>query len=211
MPDKNKPLTTPIAQGIRQVEQRKSSNDNQLILGFVGEMASGKGTAAAYCKHKYGALNLRFSTILRETLDRVYLPHTRDNMIFLSETLRGHFGDDILAYAMKCDVQKAKNNFITIDGIRRPADLAHLKNLPNFHLIGITADAKLRFQRLKKRKENKDDRTKTWRQFQKDSNKSTEKTIKDVANHAEFVIDNNGTFKHMYKQIDDICTLLLTA
>jgi len=180
------------------------STDTKIILGFVGEMACGKGTAAAYCKKKYGAPSLRFSTILRETLDRVYLPHTRNNMIYLSETLREHFGDDVLANAMAEDVKKEKKQFMTVDGIRRPADIVHLKMFPHFYLVAIEVEARTRFERIRKRRENVDDATKTWAQFQKDSKRSTEITIRGVMKKADFVIDNNGTFKEFYTQIDDI-------
>ena len=177
---------------------------DKFVLGFVGEMACGKGTAAAYCKRRYGAPSLRFSTILRETLDRVYLPHTRDNMIFLSENLRGHFGDDVLANAMARDVEKEKKKFITVDGIRRPADLVHLKKFPGFHLVAIEAQAPTRFERMRKRRENQDDQTKTWEQFKKDSQRSTEITIRGVMKNADFVIDNNGSFQEFHQQIDGI-------
>ena len=166
-------------------------------------MACGKGTAAAYCKKRYGAPSLRFSTILRETLDRVYLPHTRDNMI-LSETLRGHFGDDVLANAMARDVEKEKKRFMTVDGIRRPADIVHLKQFTHFHLVAIEVEARTRFERIRLRYENTDDATKTWTQFQKDSKRSTEISIRGVMKNADFVINNNGDFKQLHKQIDDI-------
>ena len=181
-----------------------ASPSQKIILGFVGEMACGKGTAAAYCKKRYGAPSLRFSTILRETLDRVYLPHTRDNMIFLSETLRGHFGDDVLANAMARDVEKEKKRFMTVDGIRRPADIVHLKQFTHFHLAAIEVEARTRFERIRLRYENTDDATKTWTQFQKDSKRSTEISIRGVMKNADFVINNNGDFKQLHKQIDDI-------
>jgi dephospho-CoA kinase len=176
----------------------------KIVLGFVGEMACGKGTAAAYCKKKYNADTFRFSTILRETLDRVYLPHTREIMVTLSEILRKNFGEDLLARAMAEDVKKAKKSFIAIDGIRRPADIIYLEKLPEFHLIAINVQAKTRFERLTNRRENKDDQTKTWAQFQGDAKRPTEKTIRVVAKKAEFVIDNNGSFPEFYKQIDAI-------
>lgn len=177
---------------------------DKFVLGFVGEMACGKGTAARYCKKRYGAPSLRFSTILRETLDRVYLPHTRDNMVFLSETLRGHFGDDVLANAMARDVKKEKKKFITVDGIRRPADIVHLKKFPHFYLVALKAGPRVRFERMRERRENQDDATKTWPQFQKDGKRSTEITIREVIKHADFVIDNNGSFHEFYEQIDEI-------
>ena len=72
----------------------------KIILGFSGLMASGKGTAAKYVQEAYGASTYRFSTMLRNTLDRFYLPHTRDNLINISEVLRQTFGEDMMAKTM---------------------------------------------------------------------------------------------------------------
>jgi len=51
----------------------------KIILGFAGEIASGKGTAAKYLAEKYGSGYFRFSTILRDVLKRLYLDESREN------------------------------------------------------------------------------------------------------------------------------------
>jgi dephospho-CoA kinase len=183
---------------------KTKNKPEKLVLGFVGEMACGKGTAAAYCKKKYGAPALRFSTILRDMADRVYLEHSRNNLILISEIIRKTFGDDIMAHTMAKDVEAESKKFITVDGIRRPADIVHLKKFPNFYLVEIKSEPRTRYERIVKRTENSDDKSKTWSQFQKDSKRSTEVTIRKVAKNADFVLDNNGTFKQFYTQIDKI-------
>ena len=54
---------------------------NKIILGFTGLIASGKGTAAKYFNEKYGATTYRFSTMLRDLLNRIHVEHSRDNII----------------------------------------------------------------------------------------------------------------------------------
>lgn len=176
----------------------------KLILGFVGEMASGKGTAVSYIKKKYGATTYSFSTMLRDILDRLYLPHTRDNMIDLSVWVRGHFGEDTMARTMANDIAKDSHDIIAVEGIRRPADIEHLKKLSGFRVVEIVADERTRFERLVKRAQNPGDATKTLEEFQADSQKPTEISIRDVAKEATEHMDNNGTTEELHRQLDTL-------
>ena len=60
----------------------------KVILGFVGPIASGKGTACQYLRDQHRAPTYRFSSPLRDVLDRLYLPQSRQNMQDLSLALR---------------------------------------------------------------------------------------------------------------------------
>lgn len=177
---------------------------NKIIFGFVGEIASGKGTAVSYLKEKYQAVPYGFSGMLRDVLDRLYLPHTRDNMIDLSVWVREHFGEDTMARTMAQDVEKDPAQFIAIEGIRRPADIVYLKKMPGFHLIEITADPRVRFERLRARAQNPDDASKTWEAFEADAQKPTEISIREIARDATERIDNNGTVEELQKQLDEL-------
>ncbi len=181
---------------------------SKIILGFTGLLASGKGTAAKYLQEKYGASTFRFSTMLRDALDRFYLPQTRDNMIKISEIIRGTFGEDTMARTMSMDAEKSENKTIVVEGVRRPADIEYLKRLPNFVLVEIFADPKIRYERLIKRRENPDDATKTYEQFLADHQRSTELSILDVAAEAKIRLDNNGNLEQLHKQLDDIVSKL---
>ena len=45
----------------------------RLIIGLVGRKGSGKGTVAKILKEKYGASVYRFSDVLREILDLLFV------------------------------------------------------------------------------------------------------------------------------------------
>ena len=180
------------------------TSNRKLILGFVGEMASGKGTAVAYLKEKHGASTYSFSGMLRDILDRLYLPHTRDNMIDLSVWVRGHFGEDTMARTMANDIEKDQNHLIAVEGIRRPADIEYLKKMSGFHVVEIVADERTRYERLVKRAQNPGDTTKTLEEFQADSQKPTEISIRDVAREATERVDNNGGAEELYGQLDEL-------
>lgn len=174
------------------------------IIGFVGEMASGKGTASHYLENKHGAAYYRFSTILRSIAQKIYLEQTRKNMQKLSTVLRKNFGQDILAKSVAADVQNDKHKIIIVDGIRRLADIKYLLKISGFHLIHITASAENRYKRLVIRKENPGDDKKTFKQFLEDEKQESEREIKKTARKARYIIDNNGTKKDLYKNLDEL-------
>ncbi len=176
----------------------------KIILGFTGLIACGKGTATQYLKEKYGAETFRFSTMLRDVLDRLYLAHTRENMSGISTGLRNIFGQDLMAKVMSQDVENSQAELIVVDGIRRMDDIKYLRALPNFKLVAIVADMKIRYERLLTRGENSDDQNKTWEEFQADHQLETELTILDTMKAADIAINNDGSLENLQKQLDEL-------
>jgi len=189
---------------IENMNQKMKKRQNKLIFGFVGPLASGKGTASAYLKDKYDANTHRFSTMLRDMLDRIYLEKSRDNLIKMSEAVREKFGEDIMAKTMAKDAENDPREIVVVDGIRRPADIEYLSKNKNFILVSIDADIKKRYERIIKRGENSDDNNKTFAEFQADHQRSTELTIPGVMAQATEHINNNGTTRELYKTLDNL-------
>lgn len=177
---------------------------SKIIIGFVGNLSSGKGTAAAYLQEKHQARVLSFSRILRDILDRIYIPQTRDNLIRMSEIVRAEFGDDLLSKVIAQDAEQSEQALVVVDGIRRLPDIDQLKNKDGFVLVEVFADPKIRYERLTARTENQDDQSKTYEQFMADHKRSTEVSILEVAKQATERIDNNGDLPSLYKQIDQL-------
>lgn len=176
----------------------------KIIIGLVGELASGKDVTKKYLEINYGASCHRFSTILRDLLNRLYLPITRENMQTISTTLRHQFGEDLLAKIITADAKNDHHEIVVIDGIRRDADMIYLKTLPGFVLFSIEVAAETRYQRLIKRKENADDASKTYEEFLIDSQRETELAIPKVMSQANYKLNNNGTLNELYAQIENI-------
>ena len=177
---------------------------NKIILGFTGLMACGKGTAAKYLVEKHRAISFRFSTTMRDLLDRLYLEHSRENMSKISLVIREGFGQDVFSRVMAKDVINSEAAIVVIDGIRRMEDLDHLKNIPGFKLVAVDVDMRTRYERLIARRENSDDQIKTWEQFQADHQLETEVTISETVKAADITIDNNGTSDDLNKQLDEL-------
>ena len=171
---------------------------------MVGPISSGKGTASQYLKDKYNAEIFRFSTILRDVLDRLHLEQSRENMQILSTSLRSTFGEDLLSKVIYNDLKNSKSDIVVLDGVRRQSDIQYIKEDPDFHLVEIDADSQIRFDRIIKRGENSDDKKKTFEDFLADEQRETELQIKAVAETAEYHLDNNGTTAELYDQIEEI-------
>ncbi|MBI4812109.1 AAA family ATPase [Candidatus Falkowbacteria bacterium] len=176
----------------------------KIIIGLVGELAAGKGTIVKYLEEKYGAASYRFSTPLRDVLERLHLEINRKNMQDVSRILREYFGQNLLAKTIAEDAKNDSNKVIAVDGVRRPADIEYLSKLPEFKLVYITADVKIRYERLLKRGENAGDKNKTFEQFLRDHEAETEILIPKIGKEADYKIDNNGTLEKLYEQIDEI-------
>lgn len=176
----------------------------KIILGLVGPFASGKETAKKYIVKKYNAKDCRFSSILRDAMTRTAIPISRENLQKFSTILRANFGEGLLAKAIALDASKFDADIVVIDGVRRLTDIEHLTKLPNFFLIKIDADSKLRHERLVKRNENEGDDKKTFEQFLKDHESEADKLVPSVMATAKYFIDNNGSFEDLYEQVDEL-------
>lgn len=174
------------------------------ILVFTGLLACGKGTAAKYFVDKYQASSFRFSTMLRDMLKRVYLPDSRDNMQKLSQFIRETYSQDIMSKTIAQDASTAPSPLVVIEGARRLTDIEYLKELPGFTLVAIEVDAKIRYQRLVARNENPGDADKTFEQFSLDEKAEAESQIPALMQQATVTVDNNGTLKEFYEQLDSL-------
>lgn len=184
----------------------QKKKQNKIVIGFVGKICSGKGVAAAYLQKKYRADSAMFSTSMRDILDRLYLPQSRENLQKISLLLRDNFGSDIFSKTMVSDIAKGKKQFVVIDGFRRVEDVLSFRSLPSFTLIHMTAPEKVRYERLRARKQNPGDAKVTWEQFRIQDNAETEKTIAKAAKQADIHIDNSLSLKDLYKKLDEVVT-----
>ncbi len=181
----------------------------KLIIGIVGENASGKTTATEYLKKKFNAVTFRFSDMLGDILKRIYIEPTRSNFQILSTILRQNFSEDIMSKVIAADAKNSTAEVIITEGVRRPTDVTHLKELSNFILIYIKTEERKRFERLATRGEKPDDATKTWEEFQAEGHQEAEQKILEIAQTANFTIDNNSSLENTYSQLDSVVTKYL--
>ncbi len=181
---------------------------SQLVIGLVGRKGSGKGTVAKILKEKYGASIYRFSDVLREILDLLFVGNSRENLINLSEILRNEFGQDVLKNALLKKMENDAAPLIVLDGLRRLGDLDGLKKIGNFQLVSVTVPPEIRYERIKTRGENAGETKQTLESFMKLEKAPTEVTIASVEAQADRTIDNSGSKENLEKQISELMSHL---
>ncbi len=174
----------------------------KIIIGLTGEMSSGKSTVAKYLIEEHKASSHRFSDVLRNVLDVIYIEKSRANLQKLSTNLRDLFGQDLLAKTITCEVEKDTHEVIVVDGVRREEDVKYLKEIPGFKLMYIKVSLEARYKRLLEREENSDDKGKTFEEFKKEQNQEAEEEIKGLEKKADIVIENEGTLDELKAKID---------
>ncbi len=93
---------------------------------------------------------------------------------------------------------------LVIDGIRRLADIKHLREIPGFFLVSVEASEELRHKRVIERNENPGDDKKTFADFLKDQNEESESEIPNTMAAADYVVNNDGSWDHLWDQIHDL-------
>jgi len=181
---------------------------NKIIIGLVGEIASGKDTVADYLAKHYNSDTVSFSRPLREIADSLYIPQSRENLINIAVIMREQFGQDILSKAVAKEIETSNKNMFCLPNVRLESDVIHLKDKTGFVLVGINTNEKIRYERLIKRSQNTDDQTKTWEEFQIDGEKETERHIREFLPKCQHQLDNNGTEEELYKQVEELVNKL---
>jgi len=174
------------------------------IVGLTGEIGAGKDV---FCKYIQKTCSmplfcLKFSDSLSEVLKIFFNEISREDQQWLGIKLRERFGNDILAKAMKRKIDNINEGLIVLNGIRYMEEFNMVKELGG-SIVYITADPKIRWQRLQTREEKKDDNA-SYEKFLELSKAATETLISEIGKQADYKIDNSGSLDDTYKQIDII-------
>ena len=175
----------------------------KVVIGLVGRIGSGKTVVANYLNEKYNAESKRFSQILMDILDRLYMPNNRNNLQKLGALLRREFGEDVIVNAFERDLKSINAKTIAIDGIRYRNEVKMLRKFKRNILIFIDAPSKLRYERVRKRGEKGESEI-TYGEFMKAEECETERYIGKIKTEAEYIIDNSGTLNDLFKSVDKI-------
>lgn len=176
-----------------------------MIIGLTGKNGSGKGVVADFLKSS-GFIYYSLSDVIREAIKEEGHEITRERLIAKGRELRKKGGPSVLAERIleKLDIDK---NYV-IDSIRNPAEVNALKRRKDFHLFFIDADARIRFERIKKRgRENDPKDFKTFVMLEEKELKSQDpaaQQLEDTARLADVVIQNNESIQALENKIKEI-------
>jgi dephospho-CoA kinase len=118
----------------------------KICVGLTGPNASGKGEVSCFLSEA-GFSQHSLSDVVREEATRQSLDHSRDSLIRTGTWLRQEFGPGVLAER----TLPLLGDRSVVDSIRNPGEIAVLRGLPGFHLLGVDAPIELRFERSRLR------------------------------------------------------------
>jgi dephospho-CoA kinase len=176
----------------------------KLIIGLAGKIGVGKETVGDMIAENDVKVRFRFSDTLYETLDRFDLEKTRENVQKLSTLMREHFDEDVLARAMVKRVRNETAELVIVDGVRRAVDVQHLRDVENFRFVYIHVDPKVRYERYVSRNKDVGDDKITYEEFLAKDDHESEKQIEALKEKADFIVENNGTYDDLAKNVADV-------
>lgn len=173
-----------------------------MIIGITGKNCSGKGELAAYLKGA-GYIYYSLSDEIREELKKNNIPESRETLIEMGNKLRTQYGPSALADMLVKKIEPVKN--YVIDSIRNPAEVIVLKKLPNFTLVEIKADDKVRYERMQSR--NRQGDAHSFEEFlaqekrEMNNENSTMQQLDKTIKMADVVIENNAGIEEFHRKI----------
>lgn len=173
-----------------------------MILGLTGSYGAGKDTVAEVLMER-GFVHISFSDLIREELQKMNMPITRDSLTIMGNELRTSYGADILARLALEQIEKEKSYVFT--SIRNPAEVKKLQEQPHFTLINVTAPEEVRLERLRTRNRENDPTTMEElreKEAREKSEKSTDQQLHKVAEMATITIVNDTTVEELRLKVD---------
>lgn len=175
---------------------------NRIIIGLVGETGSGKDTVANYLQEKYGVKLMRFADPIKEVLGILFEKFSKEDQQWLYIKLKERFGGAVLCNALRKNVENA-TGIVMLNGMRMLEDYDFVKSFENSYILYITADQKLRWQRVFNRGEKTDDQA-TFEKFQEIEKAETEVHIPEIGAKADFTIRNEKDLEYLLKEVDAV-------
>ncbi|AHF80804.1 Hypothetical protein TES1_1426 [Thermococcus paralvinellae] len=190
-----------------------------MIIGVVGKIAAGKTTIAKFLEEK-GFCRISCSDPLIDLLTHnvdaySWIPElpektkpTRDRLIEYGKYLKETYGEDILIRLALDKMRYCRD--VVIDGVRSRGEIEAIKQRGGV-IIYVEAKPELRYERLVKRKAEKDKAIKSFEDFKRmDNEEERLYYTSKLKGLADFTIVNEGTLEDLRKDVEKILEFLDT-
>jgi len=180
-----------------------------MIIGITGTLGAGKGTVVKYLKEKKGFAHYSSSGLLKKMLDEKDVSPTRANLSSLADELNEKYKGGVLHLSHERAQKEGVEDYI-LESIHRVSEAEYIRDIGGL-VLGVDADAEIRYERALSRREGEKDNV-TFEQFFNDIAREEEGKGKGTPNivavlkDADYVIENNGTLEELHQQVDDFLT-----
>ncbi len=190
----------------------KKRKKPELILGLVGLPCVGKGILSDYLVEKHNFGYVSFSGAIKEEIEKRGRVVNRDSLQAVGGELREKFGPEVLAKRVWEKLVNLNCQQAVVDGIRGTEEVEFLKRKPNFYLLAVLADKKIRHQRMinRGRKDEKISR-REFQQMEERDKRAEGRDIEGCLARADFKIENNRTIKEFQKEIEKLLRKLKSS
>jgi dephospho-CoA kinase len=171
-----------------------------MVVGLTGPNAAGKGEVAVYLRTLGFAVH-SLSDIVREEAAARGLPPGREQLIRTGNELRRTGGPGILAERILSRLEDRD----VVDSIRNPAEVAVLRSIRGFLLLGVDAPARMRFERSLSRSRPGDPATFEAfeeRERQENSRDPAEQQLRATFLLADRIVRNEGTLAALKAEVN---------
>ncbi len=182
-----------------------------IVFGITGTIGAGKGTVAKYLTDNHGFKSYSVRDFLITEINLRGMPVTRDSMLTVANDLRATHGPNYIVSQLYDRAKQAGNDAI-IESVRTIGEVEALQQNPNFSLLAVDADIKLRYERIKNRESSTD--SVSFEKFVEDEKRELTSTDPGKQNLlgciklADFVIMNEGSLNELETQIKEILAKL---
>ncbi len=177
-----------------------------MIVGLTGPNAAGKGEVVAYLRVLGFAVH-SLSDVIRDEAAARGLPPEREHLIRIGNELRREGGAGVLAER----ILPRLGDRDVVDSIRNPSEVAVLRRMPVFLLLGVDAPARVRFARSLARCRPGD--PVTFEEFlererQENSSDPDAQQLAATLGLANRVVTNGGSVEALRAEIDRVLAAL---
>lgn len=175
-----------------------------IIIGITGTLGAGKGTIVEFLVSEKGFYHLSVRSFISTEIVKRGLIVNRDNMVVVANDLRAKHSPSYIVDCLYDQALESGANCI-IESIRTPGEIISLREKGNFVLFAVDAEAKTRFDRIKKRQSETD-----FIDFETFTQNEAREMTSDNPNHqnlykciemADVVFNNDGTVEELEFQI----------
>lgn len=176
-----------------------------LIVGITGTLGAGKGTVVDYLVREKGFVHFSVRGYLSGELTKKGMPVNRDTLTAIANELRAKHGPAFIIEQLYEEASR-KGMACIIESIRTTGEIDSLRARQGFVLLAVDADARIRYNRIRKRN-SETDRVSFQTFLQNEeremhSEDPNKQNLDGCIRQADFLIRNDGNLAALHLQIE---------
>jgi dephospho-CoA kinase len=176
-----------------------------IIIGITGTLGAGKGTVVEYLTKQKDFVHFSVRAYIARDLERRGMPVNRDTLTALGNELRAKNSPSFIIEELYNEAFQLRKNCV-IESIRTPGEIDALRSKPNFFLLAVDADPRIRYNRIRKRRSETDnvsfDTFITSERREMHSDDPNKQNLSECIRQADFTIKNNGNFEELREKTE---------